>query len=397
MKQKKALVACFPDPSGNPRPYRAIKALKALGYEVHALCTPLKNELPELSRVFEIHNFINGRDTSRLKKLWFHVYKLANNAFFVEGINKALCGKAYGMQQHLKPLKAEAYDVLLAEDLAMLPFLLQVKQPHARLAFDAREFYPAEFENSTFFKVFLSREKWAMCKAYIPRVDIFYTVSNGLAMLYEQHFGKRPEVIRSLPLSAPDLKTPNQSPTWKMVHHGLANPDRQLEQMIEVMTLLDKRYSLDFYLQGNQTYIAALKSMAAANERIQFKDPVPFKKIHEMLSQYDLGFYFLKPTGLNTLYSLPNKFFEFIQARLVLAIGPSPDMAFIVNQYKMAVVAQEFSAQAMADALNGLTEQDFLEMKAQTLKAASELNWEKESQVLSALLAEKEIDLCVAL
>jgi glycosyltransferase involved in cell wall biosynthesis len=389
MSTKKALVACFPDPSGNPRPYRAIKAIKELGYEVHALCAPLKNELPELSRVFEINNFINGRDNSRLKKLWYYAYKLANNAIFVESLNKWLCGRAYGMQQYLKPLKAEAYDLLLAEDLAMLPFLLQIKQPAARLAFDAREFYPAEFENSTFFKVFLSREKWAMCRVYLPKVDVFYTVSNGLAMLYEEHFGKRREVIRSLPLSAADLKAPNQMPTWKMVHHGLANPDRQLEQMIEVMALLDKRFTLDFYLQGNQSYIASLKLLAAGNDRIQFKEPVPFKKIHEMLSQYDLGFYFLKPTGLNTLYSLPNKFFEFIQARLVLAIGPSPDMKFIVNQFDMAVVAKEFTAEAMAKALNELTEEEFLRMKAQTRIAAQELNWEKESQVLKTLLAAK--------
>lgn len=389
MNNKKALVACFPDPSGNPRPFRTIKALKELGYEVHALCTPLKNELPALSRVYEIHNFINGRDTSQFKKMWFYAYKLLNNSFFIEKLNKGLCGRAYGMQQHLKSLKAEGYDLLLAEDLAMLPFLLQIKKSNTRLAFDAREFYPAEFENSTFFRVFLSREKWAMCRAYIPKLDIFYTVSNGLAMLYERHFGRRPQVIRSLPLAEPDLNVSKVAPTWKLVHHGLANPDRQLEQMIEVMALLDTRFSLDLYLQGNQTYIAKLKSMSVANDRIQFKEPVPFNKIHEMLSQYDLGFYFLRPTGLNTLYSLPNKFFEFIQARLVLAIGPSPDMVNIAQSFKMAVVAKEFSVQSMADALNALTEEEFICMKEQIRIAAKELNWEKESQVLSSLLVDK--------
>jgi hypothetical protein len=71
-------------------------------------------------------------------------------------------------------------------------------------------------------------------------------------MLYEKNFGRKPHVIRSLPLSAPDLNASNRAIEWKMVHHGLANPDRQLEQMIEVMALVDKRFSLDFYLQGNQ-------------------------------------------------------------------------------------------------------------------------------------------------
>jgi glycosyltransferase involved in cell wall biosynthesis len=384
---KKALVACFPDPSGNPRPYRAIKALKEQGFEVHTLCSPLKTRLTEISRVFEVRNFINKYDSSRLKIFWFLLYKIANNFFFTVELNKKLSGRAYGMEQHLNQLRVEDYDLLLAEDLAMLPFLLQFKQPKARLAFDAREFYPAEFENSTLFKVILSREKWAMCRAYIPKVDIFYTVSNGLSLLYEKHFGRLPNVIRSLPLSAPDLKNSCQKAGWKMVHHGIANTDRQLELMIEVMTLIDKRFSLDFYLQGNDSYLASLKSLAAGNERIQFKEHVPFNKIHEMLSQYDIGFYFLKPTGLNTLFSLPNKFFEFIQGRLVVAIGPSPDMAQIVKEYDMGIVANEFTVQAMADALNQLTEEEFFRLREHTKNVAKELNWEKESQILKTLLA----------
>lgn len=389
MNNKKALVACFPDPSGNPRPNRAIKALKALGYEVHVLCSPLKTELPEISRVFEIYNFINGRDTSRWKKLWFYVYKMANNCFFVEKLNKALCGRAYGMQHHLKPLQAEDYDLLLAEDLAMLPFLLQIKKPNARLAFDAREFYPAEFENSTFFKLILSREKKAMCLTYIPKLDVFYTVSPGLADLYESFVGVRPAIVRSVPFYKQLERPKGIGPSLRMVHHGLANPNRKIEEMIDVLLRLDDRFTLDFYLQGNPEYINSLKERAKGTGRVRFNEPVPFDEIHNMLLNFDIGFCFLSTDVINTKYSLPNKFFEFIQARLVLAINPAPDMEYLVRKYDMGVVSSDFSVEAMANAFNQMTTERFNQLIQNVELAASELNWEKESQVLSALLAEK--------
>ncbi len=393
--QKKALIACFPDPSGNPRPNRTIKALYEMGYEVHALCSPLNQKISQLSKVYEIKNFINGHNHSYVIKLWFYLYKLLNISFFNIKVNMFLSGRAYGLQSHLSKIKKHDYDLLLAEDLAMLPILLQVKKPETKLVFDAREFYPSEFENSTFFKLFLSREKWAMCKAYIPMVDVFYTVSSGLSDLYEKHFKIKPSVIRSLPVGVLAGEKNHQFEQYKMVHHGLANPDRQIELMIDVMNLLDERFTLDFYLQGNSDYIATLKEKAKGNNRINFRPSVSFGMINEMLSNYDLGFYFLKPTGINTLYSLPNKFFEFIQARLVLAIGPSPEMKKICSDYQMGIVAEEFSIDAMAKALNDLNEKKFFELQKQTELAAIELSWENESKLLKSLLAKKNIKKCV--
>ena len=52
---KKALVAALPDPSGNPRPNRAIKLLYSMGFEVHTLSPALKKKMKEVTRTIEIN------------------------------------------------------------------------------------------------------------------------------------------------------------------------------------------------------------------------------------------------------------------------------------------------------------------------------------------------------
>ena len=95
-------------------------------------------------------------------------------------------------------------------------------------------------------------------------------------------------------------------------------------------------------------------------------------------SNYDIGFFYNEPLTFNLRHSLPNKFFEFIQARLAVAIGPSPDMAFIVNQYGCGIVASSFTVESMADSMNQLTSDHIDVMKKNADKAAKLLNYELE-------------------
>ena len=167
-----------------------------------------------------------------------------------------------------------------------------------------------------------------------------------------------------------------------MVHHGRANRNRRLENMIEIIKRLDNRYTLDFYLTGSARYIEHLKTQAKDVPRVRFRKPVPFDQIVPMLTNYDIGLYFLQPTGFNVTYNLPNKFFEFIQAGLMVAIGPSPDMAAIVRQYHCGVVADSFSIQSMADLLSQLSVIEINEAKQNSNLASKDLCFEVEQDKL---------------
>ncbi|MBX7491583.1 capsular biosynthesis protein, partial [Helicobacter sp. Faydin-H70] len=105
-------------------------------------------------------------------------------------------------------------------------------------------------------------------------------------------------------------------------------------------------------------------------------------------TQYDIGFYILQPTNYNGYFALPNKFFEFIQARLAIAIGPSPEMARYVKEYHLGIIAKDFTPQSMAQELNKLTKQDILKYKENANKTARILNAEKEGEKILKILEE---------
>jgi hypothetical protein len=162
-----------------------------------------------------------------------------------------------------------------------------------------------------------------------------------------------------------------------MIHHGAAIRSRRLELMIDMMQYLDQRFRLDFMLVGNdRKYVAELQSRAADDTRVRFLEPVPMPDICRATNQYDLGLFLLPPTNFNYRFALPNKLFEFIQARLAIAIGPSPEMARIVNDYKLGVVSQSFEPRELAELLNAMTHDQLWQYKQAAHAAAGQLCFE---------------------
>ena len=164
----------------------------------------------------------------------------------------------------------------------------------------------------------------------------------------------------------------------------MAARDRGIEIMIETMDYVDNRFSLDLMLVANWNleYYEELKAMAQNRNNVRIIPPVAFEEIVPFSSQYDIGFYILQPTSYNCKYALPNKFFEFIQARLALAIGPSPEMAKYLKAYDLGIVAPNFTPQSMAESLNALTKEQILIYKENANKTAKILNATKEGEKL---------------
>jgi glycosyltransferase involved in cell wall biosynthesis len=142
----------------------------------------------------------------------------------------------------------------------------------------------------------------------------------------------------------------------KIVHHGLGSPLRKIECMIEAVKLLGDKYELYLILvDGDRNYIDGLRDQYDCCGNIHFLDPVPMLDIVKYISQFDIGMFILEPKIFNYKFALPNKFFEFIQARLALAVGPSPEMGRIVKRHNIGVVASDFTPEAMANALSCLS------------------------------------------
>jgi hypothetical protein len=106
------------------------------------------------------------------------------------------------------------------------------------------------------------------------------------------------------------------------------------------------------------------------------------RELVRMANSYDIGLYLLPPNNFNQRYALPNKFFEFIQARLAVAIGPSPEMAALVRRYACGVIAADFTPEALAGELNNLDTEQIYAFKKASDVAAAELCAERNAEVI---------------
>ena len=95
-----------------------------------------------------------------------------------------------------------------------------------------------------------------------------------------------------------------------------------------------------------------------------------------------------EPVTFNLKHCMPNKLFEFIQGRLAVAIGPSPDMAKFLIDNEIGIIAESFEPEALAEKLNKLTAESITEMKNRSHELAYKWNAERNHKVLNTYLNE---------
>lgn len=279
-------------------------------------------------------------------------------------------------------INGQRFDLVVANDISALPLALRLAAGQPVLM-DAHEYSPREFDDKWMWRVLFGRYHHDLCRRYLPKAAGMVTVCQGIADEYARNYGVAPAVVHNAPLDQKLTPSPVQRGLVRLVHHGAAIRSRHLETMIDVMTHLDGRFSLDFMLvESDAAYMRDLKRRADCDRRIRFIPPVPMSDICQTLNRYDLGIYLLSPVNFNHEHALPNKFFEFIQARLAVAIGPSPEMARIVRAYGLGVVANSFDPKALADSIAKISEDDLVCYKAAANVAAGELNYETGGRLL---------------
>jgi len=85
---------------------------------------------------------------------------------------------------------------------------------------------------------------------------------------------------------------------------------------------------------------------------------------------------------------LPNKFFEFIQARLAVAIGPSPEMARIVREHDLGIVSGDFSPKTFARSLSSLDGEKINYYKLRSHRIARRMSAERNKEILLDLVCQ---------
>lgn len=279
-------------------------------------------------------------------------------------------------------LKKYSFDIVVANDIESLPLAIKLKEHlNATVIYDAHEYTPREFESSWKWRLLWKDYKTFLCKKYLNKADKWITVSPSIALEYEKVFNIKPIVITNAPSFEKIEPSSVNANEIKIVHHGGATVSRKIENMIEMMEYTNDNFHLYLILVGNPKYQQKLKKLAKSNNKVHFVPPVPMPQIASELSKYDIGLYILEDRSFNEKYALPNKLFEFVQARLMVAIGPSPEMKSYVEKFNLGIVSSDFDPRTMARVLNKLTIEEITSFKKNANRFAKELSAESNAKL----------------
>lgn len=274
-------------------------------------------------------------------------------------------------------LRDRHFDVILANDLNAVPLAVEL-EPRLGVHADLHEYAPSEKETVRTWRWFVAPYQRWLCRTYFPSLASGTTVSQGIADRYSSEFGMPFGVVTN---AAPFHEWAPESTGLgiRLIHSGAAQRYRRLELMIDAMEQAPEGVTLDLVLMPNEhDYLEELRQRGSSVPGVRFRDPVPHADIVSDLRSYDVALVFLPPSTFNLKQSLPNKFFEAVQARLGVLVGPSPAMQTLVEQYGFGTVIDDFAPETLAAAITSLTPETVNGWKQAADRAASPLSAEEQ-------------------
>lgn len=282
-------------------------------------------------------------------------------------------------------LRDGSWDIIIAHDLKTLEAALDMR-PYHGVVLDLHEYAPRQEEHSFIWRWLIAPYHRWLCRVKAPRAAAVVTVSEGIVDEYRRVFGLEATlVVNATPYY--ELAPVPVSVPLRLVHSGGVAPQRRLDIMIKGVRESSADVTLDLFLVGGDSALMAkLKALASDDPRIRFRDPVPYSDLVGTLNGYDLGLSIFPPTTFNLAWCLPNKFFDFIQARLGVIVGPSPEMARFVGEYGIGQVLPDFEPASLAAALESLTPERVQAWKAASAASASTLSSESQGAIWEGLI-----------
>jgi glycosyltransferase involved in cell wall biosynthesis len=371
----RVLLLTFTDIGRDPRPRRHITALR----EVHEVVTCARGVAPD--GVTAHVQLSESADHLPLSPVGVAAL-LANR-------NAAAYRRVPAVREARAALADRPFDVLVANDAISLPVALEVAAGRPVIA-DLHEYAPLEMEDDWRWRLLVQRFATWICATYLPQAAAVTTVSPGLADRYRKEYGVDTRVVTN---AGPLRTTVSSGPTGlpiRVVHTGNANPNRGIDALVEAAADLPN-IQLDLYLVRSPRtgrYLEQLKRTAGRTRNVRIVDPVPIDQIVPTMETYDVGLCSIAATNFNNLHSLPNKFFDSVQAGLAVMIGPSPDMATIVREHDLGPIAAGFDGPSQRVVLAGLEPAEVDRWRENARAARPALSAERQAEHLREVVAD---------
>jgi glycosyltransferase involved in cell wall biosynthesis len=228
----------------------------------------------------------------------------------------------------------------------------------------------------------LIKKFWARVEKFMaPEFKFGYTVSYSIAEEFKKRYNVSYDVIRNIP-----IKRSMESTTVNnkiILYQGAVNEARGLENLVAAMQQVNA--ILHIYGDGNiYKKIESLVKATSLEEKVILKGKVVPGKLHVITQQSYIGINLVEPLGLNQLYSLANKFFDYMHAGIPQVTMNFPEYKKINDEYKIAILINSVDTKEIAAALNLLMQDNVLynELKNNCSVARELFNWQQEEKKL---------------
>jgi hypothetical protein len=275
------------------------------------------------------------------------------------------------------------FDVVVANEARAMAAAHRIAAGTPILA-DMHEWAPEERAQVLSWRLLVKPFMTDQCRRYLPKMAAVTVVNDSIGRLYQEGFGILPRTVRNAGPFRELRPSEVRDGRIRLVHSGGAVPGRNIEALIEAVRQLDERFTLDLYLvpaRDGGKYLDGIRALIGDESRITLHPPVGATELVDTLNQYDVGIFSLPPLTPNHRLMLPNKIFDFIQARLAVVFGSAVETDRLITENELGVIAPDATAQAMRDTLAPLTEQQVRVFKQNTDKAAKVLNSAEDSAV----------------
>lgn len=365
---KRAIVSVTNDLCTDQRVDRTCRTLQKMGYEVLLVGRELRGSLP-LSRSYK---------TKRMSLLF-----MKGPFFYIE----------YNIRLLFFLLFRKA-SLLYANDLdTLLPNYLASKIKGIPIIYDTHEYFTGVPELAGRSVV---RSIWKYIEHWIfPKLKTVITVNDSIASLYNNEYRVDVHVIRNLSSykNDPPAKDPSSLglPADKKViilQGSGINIQRGAEEAVLAMNHIENAVLLIIGSGDVMPVLHRLVNEHRLDKKVLFIPRQTPEKLYHYTIQADLGLSLDKDTNINYRYSLPNKLFDYIQARVPVLASDLPEISKIIVHYKIGHLVASHDPLIVAEKIQHMLSSaaEHALWKENLNLAAAELCWEKEEIKLTEIL-----------